>query len=662
MKKSRKIIAGIMAVCLMGGIGVIPESIAPAVSITANAEEASKSGTCGDNLTWVLDDEGTLTISGTGDMESTPWRSVSTSIKKVIIEDGVTNVENYAFTYYVSLIEVTIPNSVTSIGNSAFNGCRALTEITIPDSVTSIGYGAFCCTDLTEITIPNGIKNIADNTFKGCGNLKSITIPDSVTSIGNSAFYGCGLTSIEMSDSITNIGDLAFYSTALTEITISNSVTSIGTYAFNNTPWLESKQKENPFVIVNGILIDGTTCSGDIIIPDDVTAINSQAFYNCENLTSVTLSDSVTSIKNSAFYGCKNLKSIIIPDSVTNIGGGAFGGTSWFESKQAENPLVIVNGILMDATTCSGDVVIPDNVTSISEGAFYGCENLTSITIPNSVISIGSRTFQNCTSLSKVNMLGNVTHIGDRAFLGCKNLTEIMLPESLTYIGTYAFEGTPWFAEEWKQNPFVIINGVLISGDASENVVIPDNATSIGCGAFSWNPVIKSITIPESVTIINENAIYVCMGLDKVIILNPKCNIMENSITNGYDCGANFEQVYFDGTICGYENSTAQEYAEKYGYKFESLGEASTTTDSTITGDANGDNEINMSDAVLIMQSISNPSEYKISDSAKLLADVVDKGDGLTGKDALAIQMIEAKLLSIEDLPITSDEMNSLIK
>ena len=137
-----------------------------------------------DNLTWTLTADGTLTISGTGAMKDYDYdnnRSPvygNSSVKKVVIEDGV-----------------------TSIGNSAFDNCRRLTDITIPKSVTSIGnYAFYNCSSLTSITIPDSVTSIGDYAFFYCYQLTSITLSDSVTSIGNSAFSNCGsLTTISLS-------------------------------------------------------------------------------------------------------------------------------------------------------------------------------------------------------------------------------------------------------------------------------------------------------------------------------------------------------------------------------------------------------------------------------------------------------------------------------
>ena len=137
---------------------------------------AETSGTCGDNLTWTLDDEGTLTISGTGKMydyteTAIQGKSVSTS------------------PWVDAPVQIVIDKGVTSIGSYAFGFCRNLTSVSIPDSVISIGSSAFgYCSSLTGIIIPKGVKNIDMHAFKLCTSLTNIILPNSVTSIGKYAF------------------------------------------------------------------------------------------------------------------------------------------------------------------------------------------------------------------------------------------------------------------------------------------------------------------------------------------------------------------------------------------------------------------------------------------------------------------------------------------
>ena len=203
---------------------------------------ADDSGYCGgDGFTNVsytyVESTGTLTISGKRYMRSyasssdTPWYAYSSSIKKVVINNGVTSIGSCAFKGCSGLTSVTIPNSVTSIGDEAFYNCSGLTSVTIPNSVTSIGESAFeGCTGLTSVTIPNSVTSIGQRAFMNCSGLTSITIPNSGTSIGNGTFYYCtGLTSVTIPNSVTSIGTYAFDGcTGLTSVTIPNSVTRIG--------------------------------------------------------------------------------------------------------------------------------------------------------------------------------------------------------------------------------------------------------------------------------------------------------------------------------------------------------------------------------------------------------------------------------------------------
>ena len=163
--------------------------------MNAFAADIVASGNCGENLTWTLDSEGTLTISGTGAMpdysydSKAPWYSSRSSIKSVTIGNSVTRIGSSAFYDCSSLASVTIGNSVTSIGEWAFHNCSSLTCVTIPDSVTSIGSGAFeYCSSLASVTIGNSVTSIGSNAFHYCSSLASVTIPDSVTRIGTSAF------------------------------------------------------------------------------------------------------------------------------------------------------------------------------------------------------------------------------------------------------------------------------------------------------------------------------------------------------------------------------------------------------------------------------------------------------------------------------------------
>ena len=309
MKKTIKRITAVAAAAALAISFTFPAELGLAdlgVGGNAIAVSAVNSGECGDSgsdVTWLLDDNGTLTISGSGKMKDyltvndSPWYSNRSDITSVIIAPGVTSIGNNAFWRCTGLTSITIPNSVTSIGINAFQNCTGLKSITIPSSVTSIGEGAFVsCTGLTSVTIQNGVTSIGLGAFGNCTGLTSITIPSSVTSIGKNAFQDC---------------------TGLTNITVDSSNPSY----CSESGVLFNKDKTTLIYYPLGK-------TGSYTIPDGVTAIGDYAFRLCSGLTSVTIPSSVTSIGEMAFRECSGLTSVTIPSSVKSIEEMAFGGCS----------------------------------------------------------------------------------------------------------------------------------------------------------------------------------------------------------------------------------------------------------------------------------------------------------------------------------------------
>ena len=387
-------------------------------SPTVAFAEIVDSGTCGKNLIWTLDEENTLTISGTGKMvdwnKYSPW--YNTSIENIVIENGVTTIGNYAFRYLTSLKSITIPDSITSIGTFAFYQCYDLTNITIPDSVISIGMSAFAdCRELTSITIPNSVTSIGGGAFNYCDNLISITIPNSVTYIGYATFQDCH---------------------RLASVKIPNGVTSIGERAFEDCGSLTS-----------------------ITIPESVTSIGSYAFAYCSSLTSITIPESVTSIGAYAFRGFSILSGIWVDENNPNYSSDSFGVL--FDKNKTE--------LIRAPRLLNGAYTIPNSVTIIGERAFEDCHSLTSITIPESLSSIGDFAFFGCDSLSSIAIPNSVSSIGKYVFCGCYNLTSITIPNSVTSIGSAAFSNCnslinvyyKGIQEEWSKISIADFNEAL---------------------------------------------------------------------------------------------------------------------------------------------------------------------------------------------------------
>ena len=475
------------------------------------------SGVCGYNLEWVLTGDGTLTISGNGEMDdfvthntetNPPWYSERDSILSVVIENGVTNISNHAFWYCSNLESIEIPEGVTSIGDSAFRGCSSLGTIRIPEGVTSIAGLAFLgCSSLRSIEIPEGVTSIGADAFYGCSSLESIEIPDSVTSIDPYTFYGCSsLSSIIIPEGVTSIGNYAFRDcSSLRNIEIPDSVTTIGWYAFGGCSSLTSIEIPEGVTSIESCTFYDCSSLESIEISESVTNIGNHAFWYCSSLSNIEIIDAVTSIEvperetgigDYAFCGCSNLGSIEIPEGVTSIGEYSFRDCSSLTNIEIPDSVTSIGNYAFRDCISLNSIEIPDSVTSISDYTFNGCSSLTNIEIPDSVISIGYDAFNGCSSLESIEIPDSVTSIGGYTFSGCSNLSSIEIPENVTSIDAYTFNGC----------------------SSLESIEIPEGVTSIGYGAFSGCSSLGTIRIPEGVASIGNYTFYGCSSLESIEI------------------------------------------------------------------------------------------------------------------------------------------------
>ena len=556
------------------------ETTEPALDLLSEDGNVIASGTCGaqgDNLTWVLAGDGTLTISGSGEMKDystssvAPWYTKRTKILSVVVEDGVTGVGDYAFYACLKLASVTlpeginsigcasfqdcaklaevnIPNSVTRIGIQTFQGCSKLTSVTIPEGVTSIDYGVFYdCSSLTSVTIPEGVTSIGDRAFQGCSKLTSVTIPEGVTSIDYGVFFDCSsLTSVSIPEGVTSIGNSAFYGcSSLTSVTIPEGVTSIDSSAFQGCSSLTSVTIPESVASIGRDAFQGCSSLMSVTIPEGVTSIDSFAFSGCSSLTSVSIPEGVTSIGDSAFSGCSSLTSVSIPGGVTSIDYGVFSGCSGLTSVSIPEGVTSIGIYAFQGCSSLTSVTIPEGVTSIGDCAFAGCSGLTSITIPESVTRIGNQTFEGCSKLTSVTIPEGVTSIDYGVFFDCSSLTSVSIPEGVTSIGTYAFYGCSGLTS------VTIPEGVTSIGDSAfygcsslTSVTIPEGVTSIDYGVFSGCSSLTSVTIPEGVTSIGIYAFHGCSGLTSVTIPEGVTSIGDWAF-NGCDA---ITDVYYSGT------------------------------------------------------------------------------------------------------------------
>ena len=560
MKKTIKILLTALTVALLACL----------LCMALSAESSGNCGSEGDgsNLTWHLDDEGTLTIDGSGAMKSysyfgngtAPWFNVigGKIVKKVVIKSGCTSIGSYAF--YSNYIEsVSLPDTLRTIGSNAFWLCKSLTEINIPSSVTNIYYFAFeGCTALEKLTLSEGLKAIGSGAFSGCTKLSEITIPSTVEAIAANAFANCtGLKKITNLSNAT-ISDNAFPTPSGScgdnitwkfdlvegklEITGTGGMPNYGTSSTNLAPWKDYHDNIKTVTISEGITSLGEftfysygNYSYDnltsVSLPSTLKSIGSHAFYMCKSLESILIPDGVTKIEANTFYGCTALKTVTLPKNLANIGNSAFAGSGILSVVIPDSVNTIVQFAFFDCRSLE-NVTLGSGLTSIEADAFNGCSALTEVVFNCTKLgSIGKNVFKNCTSLSELSgdassitaispsafenctalkgsslaIFTGLTTIGDSAFAGCTSLDEIIFPESLTSIGTDAFKGCTALSAVTLPEYLATIGNYAFYNTAITSIVIPKSASSIGDAAFASGKL-------ESITVAAENTNFIVSG------------------------------------------------------------------------------------------------------------------------------------------------------
>ena len=417
-------------------------------------------GKCGDNLTWTIDNNEVLTISGTGRIpdyndpssggnNTAPWCGYDYQIKKVVLGSGVQNIGNDAFADCYGMTDITIPDGVTSIGDSAFYWCSALTEISIPGTVSSIGNSVFSgCSALTEISIPDTVSSIGDSAFSRCSALTEISIPSTVSSIGSYAFSGCALREVEIPQGITSIQSRTFqYCTQLTKITIPDSVTSVEICAFDNCPVLKTVYYGGTEAQWEGMHVDNYAGNNSALL--DATLYFEMKYQRIAagscggNLRWSLMEDGVLKITGSGEmpdyssdsdapwhrYGSR-IKEVRVGANVTKIGENAFRSTG-----------------VQKVVFCAKETGSTDAPLVLGNYCFAYCDALKEIQFGNRVIVPGNTVFVSCSGLTEVTVPGTVRL--DKSFNGegcgygmfsqCPNLTKATV--ECSYVGPYFFEG-----------------------------------------------------------------------------------------------------------------------------------------------------------------------------------------------------------------------------
>ena len=524
---------------------------------------------------WTLSDK-TLRISGNGGMKNwkesiqEDWHNsqYTNLIERVIIEEGVTEIESDAFSGCSSLTNIEIPEGVTKIGIMAFSECSSLKNIEIPGSVTIIGTNAFQgCSSLISIDVDTNNRNyMIENgilfdkertTLIKCParnkDMKEYEIPERVTCIESYAFEGCSsLTSIKLPQKLIRIDSGTFEGcSSLANIEIPEGVMDMGRNVFSGCISLTSINIPEGVIRLGSDLFSGCISLKNINIPEGVKYIEYSVFSGCSNLRSVRIPQNIIRIDNRAFEDSTIL--YVKADSVGHkyaekndigyiLNGEASIVSTEYEIKEEETWDISENGDgsviakwrLKDKTLIiSGTgkmksfffeeawrnsqytnliktVVINEGITKIGDYAFSGCSNLTSVNIPEGVTEIGNSAFSECSSLKSIEIPESVTSMAIGAFKGCSSLISIDVD---TNNRNYMIENGILFDKEGT----TLIKCPARNKDMKE-YEIPERVTCIESYAFEGCSDLTSINIPEGVIDIENNAFQGCSNLTSINI------------------------------------------------------------------------------------------------------------------------------------------------
>ena len=422
------------------------------------------------------------------------------TLTSVAIPNNVTNLGTNAFYLCAGLTNVSFGTGLLAIGHGSFYGCKKLPAVTIPDTVRSLGSNVFNqCVSLTNVVIGNAIANLDNAAFQACSNLARVVIPNSVTNLGTNVFYSCAsLTNVTLGGNVRNLGPGAFQGcAALPAIVFPGSVTSIGDGTFRGCSHLGSVTVPGSVTNLGFAAFNGCTGLVTAVIGNQVPGLRG-TFNGCIRLQNVSIGTNVAIISLSAFQSCGSLTNVLLPAALTNLVAPEF--------RQCTNLLAInldpgnpnyssVDGVVFDKSQTTlvkfpggkrGSYAIADNITSFSYGVFWECYALTNLEIGRGVTNMDYVPFDGAMALQNINVNpANAVYSSNGGVLFDRNqMTLLRFPPA-----------------------------------HATSYLIPAGTTTIGVDAFVFSALIGSVTVPASVTNLQDSVFQFCSNLTAVTFL-----------------------------------------------------------------------------------------------------------------------------------------------
>jgi len=494
----------------------------------------------------------------------------STQVEKIVLSEGVEEIGDYAFANNKLLKSVVFPSTLKKIGRAAFKNSN-IESVTLPSGLEEIAEEAFSYNKLSAVTLPTYLKTLGDHAFSN-NNLKEVTLPSRLEVLGTafvdnselskitfseglkeirgasysspSAFSGTSIKSVVLPKSLEKIGDGAFYDLkGLAEISIPENVTSIGNEAFYNTG-LTSIDLPANLKTIGRYAFSGTKLK-KVVLPSQVETIGDRAF-SIESLESVHIPRSLKSISSYSsttsyiydsqwsnvawgegiFSGAKNLKTVTFEDGISEIISELFSGTG---INKIDLPSSVTKiGSAAFANSDLTTINLPPSLSEIQDFAFANTK-LKEITIPDSVEKIGYGAFDSVETLDKVTLPANLKEISSKTFYKT-NIAKITIPESVSSIGGIAFADTPLKSITLPNN-LISIGQNAFSGTQLTTVVLPSKIKTLENEAFGEIATLVSVNIPLSLES-GYNAFSNSKKLENVIIEDGREKIPAGLLSN----------------------------------------------------------------------------------------------------------------------------------